>query len=75
MRTDPALSALEEPQFGPELLGLRKTTAARVLDCSRWTIDRLIADGELEAFELRGTPRVRVDSIRRLMERRRLDVS
>jgi excisionase family DNA binding protein len=58
-----------------ELFGVRKSTAARLLDCSRWTIDRLIRDGDLEVFQLRGEPRVRFDSIRRLVERNTLQAA
>jgi excisionase family DNA binding protein len=75
VRTLPAQIVRPDESSGIELFGVRKSTAARLLDCSRWTIDRLIADGELEAFMLRGKPRVRVDSIRRLVEHRRLEAS
>lgn len=51
-----------------ELLGVRKSTAARLLDCSRWTIDRLIRSGDLAVFQLRGEQRVRYDSLRRLAD-------
>lgn len=69
-------SASSAPPAGAEpgeLFGLRKSTAAARLDCSRWTIDRLIADGELKVFQLRGKPRVRFDSLLAYIERQSRD--
>lgn len=51
-----------------EPIGVRKSTAARLLDCSRWTIDRLIRSGELTTFRVRGEPRVHYQSLIRLAD-------
>jgi excisionase family DNA binding protein len=60
--------APEANDFSSEPIGVRKSTAARLLDCSRWTIDRLIRSGDLTTFKVRGEPRVHYDSLMRLAD-------
>lgn len=46
-------------------------TAARYLGVSRWTIQRLLASGELEGYHVRAAAMVTLDSLDAYLERSR----
>lgn len=48
---------------GREAVSLNE--AARLLDVSRWTIYRLVKDGKLEVFSVRGCRRIAISEIQR----------
>lgn len=50
-----------------EPLGVPPAQAARLLACTRQTIYRLLRDGELDSFKVRGARRVSMESIKRLV--------
>jgi len=48
---------------------LRPDQVAEILDVSRRTVYRLVAEGELEAFRVRGSLRIRESAVRAYIRR------
>lgn len=49
-----------------EPIAVKRTTAAKMLDCGPTTIWRLCKEGKLDTIKLGGDERVTVESIRRI---------
>ena len=60
-----------EPLVAVEPLVVKPTTAARLLDTSRTQVYELLKRGELEAIRFDADRRITMESIKRLVERRR----
>ena len=66
---DAAEEAAEQALRGePEPLLASQARAARMLDCSRFTVRRMTKDGTLKPVMLRGLARYRISDIKKLVE-------
>lgn len=65
----PLYSALEAVLNGePDALLMTQAQAARAMNCSRFTVRRLVADGVLHPVSIRGLLRYRVAELKSLAE-------
>lgn len=66
-KREAALDAAEAALAGEQdLVLVKQATAARMLDCSRFTIRRLVADDVLHPVNLRGLVRYKVAELRKI---------
>lgn len=57
-----------EPQVNVEPVAVRRSTAARMLDCGATTIWRLCREGVLDTIKVGADERVTVESIKRFAQ-------
>lgn len=64
-KREKALDAAEAALAGEDdLVLVKQSRAAKMLDCSRFTVRRLVADGALHPVNLRGLVRYRVSELK-----------
>ena len=68
VQQDAALAVQAVLDGGCEPLLVKQARAARMLDCSRFTLRRLEKDGKIRPVSIRGLKRYRITDIRALAE-------